>query len=76
MLANMNFDYSSVNSEDLIIQYHKINSELVREFNNYAPWNEQQIRIEKLSQISRELWKRKCLNTKPEDASGDMVLNK
>ena len=74
MLAYMNIDYSSVNSEDLIIQYHKINSELVSEFNNHAPWNEQQIRIEKLSQISKELWKRKCLNTKPGEVCCELVL--
>jgi hypothetical protein len=51
-------EYASLSSDALIEMYHKINSELTKQFLNRVPWEEQQERINNLSKISRELAKR------------------
>jgi hypothetical protein len=61
----MNDELSLLDSEELISLFHKINTELAREFNNHASWNEQQVRINNLSKISEELARRKLATQLP-----------
>jgi len=51
----MELEFSSLSSDDLISLYHRINSELAKQFLNRVPWEEQQERINNLSKISIEL---------------------
>lgn len=55
----MDFELTSLPSEELVQLYHKVNSELKTHLLNGAPWKEQQDRIKTLNQISRELSQRK-----------------
>jgi hypothetical protein len=57
----MNDDFSLLATEELVALFHKINAELVKEFNNHADLSQQQFRIDNLSRISAELSKRKGL---------------
>jgi hypothetical protein len=58
----MNIEISSLNSEELVRLFHKINTELTRAFSDHASWTEQQLRINQLTKISEELSKRKAMN--------------
>jgi len=59
----MERELASLNTDDLVAMYHKINAELARQFINRASFDEQQERISSLSSISRELSKRADANT-------------
>lgn len=55
----MEYDLTSLSSDELIALYHKVNTELTQQFLSRASWNEQQTRINTLSKISKELVHRK-----------------
>jgi hypothetical protein len=48
-----------LNSDELVALYHKINAELRKHLLDGSPWSEQQERINTLTEISKELTKRK-----------------
>ena len=55
----MEHEIYSLASEELVKLYHKINSELGKSILGGSPLNEQQDRIKTLSEISKELTRRR-----------------
>ena len=60
----MDSEFTSLSSNELVNLYHKINTDLRKRFLDRAPWGEKQERINILSEISKELTKRKIELTK------------
>ena len=55
----MKQNISLLNETELVELYHTINAELKEQFLNRVPWEAQQEKINHLTQISKELMKRK-----------------
>jgi hypothetical protein len=65
----MQTEINSLQSDELILLFHQINSELRKNLIDGASWDQQQEKISMLSEISKELMKRKIEFSKHDTAT-------